>query len=230
MRARPDPPESVSSTPCVRLAIVDDQKMVLSGLQAWVGQADASIQVAITAPNWAELISHPAFPVDVVLLDLDLGDDIPAPIKISTLRQAGVAVIMISNLADPARIKACLAAGAAGYLPKAEPAEEILRAIGAAGRGEAYMSPSLAALLVEDQEEHAGTAPPLSPQELRALTLYASGLPMKSVARRLDVTPHTAKGYIDRVREKYGSVGREARTKLELRIRAVEDGLLAEDR
>jgi len=203
--------------------------MVLSALHAWVEQADASIQVVITAPSWAELISHAAFPVDVVLLDLDLGDDIPASIKISTLRQAGVAVIMISNLADPVRIKACLAAGAVGYLPKAEPAEEILRAVGAAGRGLAYMSPSLATLLVEDQE-HAETAPALSPQELRALTFYASGMPMKSVARLLGVTPHTAKGYIDRVREKYNDVGREARTKLELRIRAVEDGLLAEDR
>jgi two-component system, NarL family, uhpT operon response regulator UhpA len=223
MSARPD-------QCCVRLAIVDDQQMVLSALRAWVGQADTSIQVVITAPSWAELISHPAFPVDVVLLDLDLGDNIPASIKISTLRQAGVAVIMISNLADPVRIRACLAAGAAGYLPKAEPAEEILRAVGAAGRGEAYTSPSLATLLVEDQEEHADTAPALSPQELRALTFYASGLPMKSVARLLGVTPHTAKSYIDRVREKYDEVGRKAQTKFELRIRAVEDGLLAEDR
>jgi two-component system nitrate/nitrite response regulator NarL len=53
---------------------------------------------------------------------------------------------------------------------------------------------------------------------------------MKSVARRLGVTPHTAKSYIDRVREKYNDVGREARTKIELRIRAVEDGFLSEDR
>ena len=229
MPIRPDTLKVVSSRPCVCLAIVDDQQMVLSALRAWVGQADKSIQVVITAPSWAELISHPAFPVDVVLLDLDLGDDIPVSIKISTLRQAGVAVIMISNLADPARIKACLAAGAVGYLPKAEPAEEILRAVSAAGRREAYMSPSLATLLVEDQEAHTETAPALSPQELRALTLYASGLPMKSVARRIGVTPHTAKSYIDRVREKYNDVGREARTKLELRIRAVEDGLLSED-
>jgi two-component system uhpT operon response regulator UhpA len=214
---------------CTRLAIVDDQQMVLSALHAWIGQADASIQVVITAPSWAELISHPAFPVDVVLLDLDLGDDMPASVKISTLRQAGVAVIMISNLADPARIKACLVAGAVGYLPKSEPAEEILRAVSAAGRGEAYMSASLATLLVEDQEAHAGSAPALSPQELRALTLYASGLPMKSVARRIGVTPHTAKSYIDRVREKYADLGRGARTKLELHLRAVEDGLLIEE-
>ena len=115
----------VPRQPGIRLAIVDDQQMVLSGLKAWLGQAGADIGVVIAAPSWAELISHPAFPVDVVLLDLDLRDGIPAPVKISTLRQAGVAVIMISNLADPAQIKACLEGGAASSLPKSEVAEEI---------------------------------------------------------------------------------------------------------
>jgi two-component system uhpT operon response regulator UhpA len=132
MPTRRDQSAVAPHRPGIRLAIVDDQQMVLSALHAWLGQADADIGVVIAAPSWAGLISHPAFPVDVVLLDLDLGDDIPAPVKISTLRQAGVAVIMISNLADPARIKACLAAGAASYLPKSEPAEEILRAVCAA--------------------------------------------------------------------------------------------------
>jgi DNA-binding NarL/FixJ family response regulator len=214
------------TAPWLRLAIVDDHQMVLSGLEAWVGHAGGAMQVVIAAISWADLLDHPAFPVDVVLLDLDLADDIPAPLKISTLRQAGVATVVISTLADPAGIRACLAAGAAGYLPKTEPADEIIRAVTAAATGEGYLTPSLAALLVADREQDAENAPALSPQELRALILYASGLPMKSVARRLDVSVHTAKGYIDRVREKYAQAGRAARTKLDLHRRAVEDGLL----
>jgi two-component system, NarL family, uhpT operon response regulator UhpA len=210
----------------IRLAIVDDHQMVLSGLEAWIGHADSGIKVVIAATSWADLLDHPAFPVDVVLLDLDLADDIPAPLKIASLRQAGVATVVISTLADPARIRACLTAGAAGYLPKTEPADEIIRAATAAARGEGYMSPSLAVLLVADRADDAENAPALSPQELRALILYASGLPMKSVARRLGVSVHTAKGYIDRVREKYAQAGRAAHTKLELHQRAVEDGLL----
>jgi two-component system uhpT operon response regulator UhpA len=214
------------SGPGLRLAIVDDHQMVLSGLEAWIGHADGGVEVVITAASWADLLDHPAFPVDVVLLDLDLGDGIPASLKISTLRQAGVATVIISTLAEPARIRACLAAGAAGYLPKTEPADEILRAVTTAATGEGYMTPSLAALLVADREDDAENAPALSPQELRALVLYASGLPMKSVARRLGVSAHTAKGYVDRVREKYAQAGRQARTKLDLHRRAVEDGLL----
>jgi two-component system, NarL family, uhpT operon response regulator UhpA len=71
---------------------------------------------------------------------------------------------MISDLAGPVRIKACLAAGAASYLPKSEPAEEILRAVSAAAKGQAYTNPSLAALLVEDQEERTDATPTLTPR------------------------------------------------------------------
>jgi two-component system nitrate/nitrite response regulator NarL len=49
---------------------------------------------------------------------------------------------------------------------------------------------------------------------------------MASVARRLRIRPGTAKSYVDRVREKYDEAGRPARSKMELRDRAVEDGIL----
>ncbi|MDQ2874393.1 MAG: response regulator transcription factor [Actinomycetota bacterium] len=217
------------TTARIRIAIVDDHQMMLSGLQAWIEAASGTVEVVITAAGWTDLLDHPAFPVDVVLLDLDLGDGIPVSLKISTLRHASVATVVISALADAAGIRACLAAGAAGYIHKTEPAHEILRAVTAAAAGHSYMTPSLAALLVADREADAGNAPALSPQELRTLILYASGLPMKSVARRLGVSVHTAKGYIDRVREKYTQAGRETRTKLDLHQRAVEDGLLTSE-
>jgi transposase len=50
---------------------------------------------------------------------------------------------------------------------------------------------------------------------------------MKSVARRLDVGYETAKSYLGRVREKYAECGRDARSKIDLRRRAVEDGLIS---
>jgi DNA-binding NarL/FixJ family response regulator len=117
-----------------------------------------------------------------------------------------------------------------GYLPKSEPAAEMIRAAQHAGRGESYVTPILAALLVADREGDLDVGvPQLSPQELRALTLYASGLAMKNVAGRLNVTYETAKSYVDRVREKYEQAGRGARTKVELYQRAVEDGFLSHD-
>ena len=121
-----------------------------------------------------------------------------------------------------------IAAGALGFVPKAEDAEEIPRAIHAAAAGEGYVSSALAALLVaSEQDPTAEPPPPLSQQERRALVLYASGLPLKSVAEHLDISTETAKTYLGRVREKYAQAGREARTKIALHRRAVEDGLLS---
>lgn len=217
--------------PRIRVAIVDDHQMVLSGLQAWIEAENSDdVEVVVAAADWADLLTHPAFPVDVVLLDLDLGDSVPISLKISALRQAGAATVIISALADAARVRACLTAGATGYLPKTEPAHEIIRAITAAAAGTAYMTPSLAALLIADREAQPENTPVLSGQELQALILYASGLPMKSVARRIGVSTHTAKSYIDRVRDKYTQLGRETRTKLELHQRAIEDGHITSER
>jgi two-component system, NarL family, response regulator DevR len=49
---------------------------------------------------------------------------------------------------------------------------------------------------------------------------------MKSVARRMGISPETVKDYLMRVRRRYGEVGRPAATKTELYFRAVEDGLV----
>jgi DNA-binding CsgD family transcriptional regulator len=71
--------------------------------------------------------------------------------------------------------------------------------------------------------------PDLSIQERSALHLYASGLTLEAVARRMHVSPSTAREYLLRVRRKYADVGREVRTKTDLYAAALQDGLLDED-
>jgi DNA-binding NarL/FixJ family response regulator len=211
------------------VAIVDDERMVLQGLQSWLSTADKHVEVVVAARSWAELLDSPQLPVDVVLLDLDLKDHVAPAVKITTLRSAGMATVMISTHANPAEIRGCLSAGALAYLPKSEPAEEVVRAVMLAAAGQSHMTSELAALLLVDREESRTgdrAVPSLSPQELRALVWYASGLPMKSVARRMNIGQDTAKAYVDRVRAKYADAGRDARTKVELYQRAVEDGFL----
>jgi len=210
----------------IRVAIVDDHPVVLTGVRAWLQQESPSIVVECAVPTWSELLFHPAFPVDVVLLDLDLNDGVPAAVKIATLRSAGVAVVVVSAFGEARNVSECLAAGALAFVPKTECAEHLLDAVTRAAQGQPHLVPAAAAALVPDGA--AGTAPALSPQERRALILYASGLPMKSVARRLGITFETAKCYVDRVREKYEKAGRDARTKIELRQRAVEDGFITD--
>ena len=58
------------------------------------------------------------------------------------------------------------------------------------------------------------------------MTLYASVLTLDMVARRMDVSPNTAKHYIDRVRTKYTAAGIASRTKVELNTVARNEGML----
>ncbi|MFI7586123.1 response regulator [Spongisporangium articulatum] len=208
----------------VRVGIVDDHRLMLEGLSTWLREQTEDVDVAVAVTGFDDLVHDSAYPVDVVLLDLELGDDIPVPPRIARLTAEGVAVVVLSTFADPRRVRESIAAGALGYVPKSESGTELLAALHAAARGDAHVTPALAGMLLDDGNSTG--APALSPQERRALTLYASGLPLKSVARQLDISMETAKTYLARVRDKYAAAGREARTKIALHRRAVEDGLL----
>ncbi len=209
----------------ITLGIVDDHQVLLDGLSAWLRARTDDVEVAIAVRAWSALLTHDRFPVDVVLMDLELGDGLPPAVKIATLRMTGVSTVVVSTYAEPAMVRECISSGALGFVPKSDDASVLLEAIRAANRGETYLSASVAAALVADDSSR--SAPKLSEQERRVLVLYASGLPMKSVARRLDVGYETAKSYLGRVREKYAECGRDARSKIDLRRRAVEDGLIS---
>ena len=114
-------------------------------------------------------------------------------------------------------------AGARGYVLKNEQSEQIRSAIREVAAGRDWISPRLAYIFATDD---AADRPTLSQQERRTLQLYATGMPLKSVARKMAISEETAKQYLGRVREKYANAGRAAPTKLELYYRAVEDGYL----
>lgn len=206
----------------IEVAAVDDHPIVLKGLVSLLDGAPG-VTVVATARTVGELLGGPGRQAGVVLLDLDLGDGTSAADNIRRLLAAGPAVVVFSATAAPPAVRAAVSAGAAGYVPKTENVDDLLTAIRAAADGGGWVSPHLAFLLLTDD---APDRPPLSGQERSALQLYAAGLPMKSVARRLGVSPETAKQYVDRVRLKYRRAGRDATTKVDLYQRAVEDGHL----
>ena len=207
----------------IRLALVDDHKMLLGALVEWIKNAAAEINVVAAVSSWPELLTHPEFPVDVVLLDLDLKDNLPVSLKIATLLTADVKTVVMSTYSEPNVVREALAAGALGYLVKSEDAGMIVEAIRAAAEGESYISPEL------DLALHAGEAsgaPRLSAQERRVMALYGGGQPVKSVAYQLAISEETAKSYLKRIREKYRNAGIDVGTKVGLRKRAILDGIL----
>jgi DNA-binding NarL/FixJ family response regulator len=157
----------------------------------------------------------------VVLLDLDLGDGTTVAGNVTAILAAGPAVLVLSASDKPIVVRAAMRAGALGYALKNEQADLIQAAIREVAAGRDWISARLAYIFATDD---AADRPVLSQQERRALQLYATGMPMKSVARRMTISDETAKQYVGRVREKYARAGRAASTKLELYHRAVEDG------
>ena len=208
----------------IRLAIVDDHRMILGALTEWIKSAH-DVDMVAAVPSWAELLAHPAFPVDVVLLDLDLKDNIPISVKISTLKTMAVRVVLMSTYSEPNVVREALAAGALGYLVKTEEADMIVEAIRSASRGEAFISAELDLALNAGE---IGGAPKLSAQERRVMALYGGGEPVKAVAFQLSISEETAKSYLKRIREKYRVAGFDVGTKVALRKRAIEDGILIE--
>ena len=209
----------------IRLAIVDDHRMLLGALTEWIRNAAPDISMVAAVPTWPELITHPEFPVDVVLLDLDLKDNIPVSLKINTLKTTGVNVVLMSTYSEPNVVREALAAGALGYLVKSEDADMIVEAIRAAALGESFISAELDLALNSGE---IGGAPKLSAQERRVMALYGAGEPVKSVAVGLSISEETAKSYLKRIREKYRVAGYDVGTKVALRKRAIEDGILIE--
>jgi DNA-binding NarL/FixJ family response regulator len=114
-----------------------------------------------------------------------------------------------------------MTAGAQAFIAKRSSMKDLAAAVRTVIGGGSWVPPDLAAEMLT-----ASTTVDLSEQERRALVLYASGLTLDMVARRMGITPHTVKHYIDRVRDKYTTAGRPARTKVELHKVAREEGLI----
>ena len=156
----------------IRLALVDDHKMLLGALTEWIRGAASDISMVAAVTTWPELLTHPEFPVDVVLLDLDLKDNLPISLKISTLKTTGVKTVLMSTYSEPNVVREALGAGALGYLVKSEDAGMIVEAIRSAYKGESFISAELDLAL---NASDVGGAPKLSAQERRVMALYGGG-------------------------------------------------------
>jgi len=207
----------------IDVAAVDDHPIVLDGVTGWVTATESGIRVVGTAATVDELLAGPGRHAHVVLLDVELGDGTTVQRNVAAILAAGPAVLVLAASDKPVSVRAAMRAGALGYVLKNEETSEVRAAIKAVASGQDWVSSRLAYIFATDD---APDRPELSPQEARALRLYATGMPMKSVARRMSISEETAKQYVGRVREKYSRAGRAAPTKLDLYYRAVEEGHL----
>ena len=129
---------------------------------------------------------------------------------IRALAERGVTsrVLVLTTYDTDSDVVPALEAGATGYLLKDAPREELVRAIHAAARGEAVLSPSVAARLVSQLRAPVQDA--LSDRELEVLTLISQGETNRGAAARLFISEATVKTHLLHIYEKLGVNDRAA--------------------
>lgn len=201
------------------LAIVNDRELVRAGL-ACLLQRGGGCSILYSGPSLRAAAAMPEA-AEVVLLDLGSHWGQHELDAIARLSGRGSHVIIVGTQPHPRRLRSLLDAGAAGYLSTYESAGTLIRVVHAALRGDVWTEPSMLAAVQQRVER-----PDLSEREWTTLRLYVSGMKLSTVAREMAVQVTSAKTYLDRVRHKYAAVGRPARTRLELYLAALEDGVL----
>jgi two-component system uhpT operon response regulator UhpA len=209
------------STPPIRVAVIDDHRLVLDGIVAHLSARHLGIEVVVSEGSWSALLAHSDFPVDVVVLDLNLDDHIPIGTKIRALTAAGSTTIVMSRHTDVSTIYTAVQAGALGFVPKTETADELVAAIRSAAAGRQHPNEPLLKAMAGTSSD---ALPNLGRREQRALVLYASGRTIKEVASAMETTDETVKSYIKRARRKYRDAGTDLGSKVKLRDHGVRVG------
>jgi two-component system, NarL family, response regulator NreC len=193
----------------VRVMIADDHPLMRSGLRGLL-EREGEFKVVAEAPDGyvaIELaIEHKP---DVILLDVGMprlnGTDAAARIseKLPAAR-----IVMLSMHSDEAYVLKSLKAGAKGYLLKASPEEDVLAAVRAVAAGNAWFSPSITKLLVEDyvaELRRRGVEDSydlLSLREKEILQLLATGKSNRDIADMLHISLTTAESHRSNILQK----------------------------
>ncbi|MGW4501090.1 response regulator [Micromonospora sp. NPDC004336] len=192
----------------IRLLLADDHPVVRAGLRAVLAtEPDFEVVAeAATAEQAVALADRDR--VDVVLMDLQFGAGMHGADATAAIaaRPDGPVVLVLTTYDTEADILAAVEAGAAGYLLKDAPPEELAAAVRAAAAGRSALAPAVAHRLI-DRMRAPGTA--LSRRETEVLQLVADGLSNQQISRRLHLSQATVKTHLVHV---YGKLGVDSRT------------------
>jgi two-component system response regulator NreC len=187
----------------IRLLLVDDHEIVRAGLRM-LFMAEEDMDIVGEASSGEEALEAVRqLKPDVVLMDVAM----PGISGVEATRQIkkidpGVAVLALTMHEDEQYFFQMLDAGASGYVPKRAAPDDLISAIQVVYRGDVFIYPSLARLLVRDflQRSDAGTSSgveELTPREREVLTYIAEGYTNQEIANALVISVKT----VDRHRE-----------------------------
>jgi DNA-binding NarL/FixJ family response regulator len=214
----------------IRVLLADDQSLVRAGFRALLA-AQPDIEVAGEAADGEEALRRVSeLRPDVVLMDIrmPLLDGLAATRRITDDPElAGVKVVMLTTFELDEYVFDAIRSGASGFLVKDTEPEELLRAVRAVVEGDALLSPGVTRRLIAEfasrskaPADFAGLSE-LTEREREVMALVGIGLSNDEIARRLVVSPLTAKTHVSRTMVKLG-----ARDRAQLVVLAYESGLV----
>jgi DNA-binding NarL/FixJ family response regulator len=210
----------------IRVALADDQALVRAGFRMIV-ESQPDMQIAGEAGDGqdaVELIRRER--PDVVLMDIRMPrmDGLAATREVAGLTR----VVILTTYELDEYVFDALAAGASGFLLKAAPPEDLIRAIRVVASGEALLAPSVTRRLIEEfakRPQPSGKRPKeldsLTERELEVLREIAKGLTNGEIAKELHVSETTIKTHVAHLLDKL-----DLRDRVQAVILAYEAGLI----
>jgi NarL family two-component system response regulator LiaR len=192
----------------VRIVICDDQAIVRDGLEMML-KLEPDMEVVGTAKDGAEAVELTEAK-DLVLMDLKM----PVMSGFEAIRQIranhpNVKVLVLTTYDDEAWVFDAIDAGAAGYLLKEAPRDEVVKVIRGTAAGKVYLDPSVAGKVLEQVSRHPTQSPTmitskLTEREVEVLRLLANGLNNKDISEQLFLSEGTVRNHVSTILSKLG--------------------------
>jgi DNA-binding NarL/FixJ family response regulator len=214
----------------IRVLLADDQVLVRAGFRALL-DAQPDIEVAGEAADGQQTLTLVReLRPDLVLMDIRMPvlDGLAATRRITEDTSLdGVKVVMLTTFELDEYVFEAIRSGASGFLVKDTEPDELLRAVRSVVAGDALLSPGVTRRLIAEfaarskEPADAARLTELTEREREVMALVGIGLSNEEIARRLVVSPLTAKTHVSRAMVKLG-----ARDRAQLVVLAYESGLV----
>jgi DNA-binding NarL/FixJ family response regulator len=190
----------------IRVLLVDDQELIRAGLKGILRPRFGFEIVGELGDGAGVLVATEQLSPDVVVMDVRMPgtDGVTATRQ---LRDRGVAVpvLVLTTFEDEEILAGALRAGAAGFLLKGVPAEDLQRAVRTVAGGGLWLDPAVTGRVLAAYREGSGPTLPatalavLTPREREVLALLGAGLSNSEIADRLTLGEGTVKTHIGHV-------------------------------
>jgi len=190
----------------IKILLVDDHAIMRDGIKALLSIHD-DIEIVGEASEGKEAIEMAqGLMPDVVVMDIGMpGMDGLEATRRLTKRNPRIKVIILTQHDNKEYIFSTIKAGAAGYVPKKALGSELVSAIRAVCRGDSFLYPSAARVLIEDYRQQAEKGSPydsLTGREREILKLIAEGHTSREIADALFISLKTVHGHRTKIMEK----------------------------